>query len=350
MLVAAVPLGGPVTSAGPAPGDVLRVTDEMRTFAHTSVSGIGTDYDKMRALLTALRLSGRFDLIYDERTRTAAETFEDRKGNCLSFTNMFIALAREVHIPVSFQEVDVPPTWVRSGESVIVNRHINVSVALNLFGEHVVDFNMSDFRAAYPRQRVSDARGLAHYYSNLGAERMIEGDTSGALAAFDMAIGEDSTFAPAWNNLGLLYLHAGAQDFAEAAWQQALFSSPDDLSVMSNLARLYEMQGRKSEWQRLERTVDRYRLKNPYFRYWLAERALENGNLRESESQLRAAIRVQPQDDSFYALLALVYARRNDPGAAQHWLVRAAEVATDDSHRKAYDQKLELLRAAAAGS
>jgi Flp pilus assembly protein TadD len=164
-----------------------------------------------------------------------------------------------------------------------------------------------------------------------------------------MAIGEDPTFAAAWNNLGLLYLRAGAQDFAEAAWRHALTLSPADLSVMSNLAHLYEIQGRTSEWQRLQRDVDRYRLKNPYFRYWLAERALENGDYKESEHQLRIAIRVQPQDDSLYALLALVYARQSNPEAAQHWLVKAAEVATDDSHRKAYDRKLELLRAAASG-
>jgi Flp pilus assembly protein TadD len=313
------------------------------------VPDIGSDYEKLRALLFSLRATGRFDLIYDERTRTAAETFEDRRGNCLSFTNMFVALAREVHLPVSFQEVDVPPTWVREGESVIVNRHIDVAVQLDLIGEHVVDFNMSDFRSVYPRRRVSDARGLAHFYSNIGAERMLAHDTRGALAAFATAIAQDPGFAPPWNNLGLLYLRAGVRDFAEAAWRHARVLSAADLSVMSNLVHLYDVQGRAEESQHFRREVERYRMKNPYYRYWLAQRALEDGNYKESLAQVKSAIRAQPEDDSFYALLAQVYARQSDSAAAQRWLVKAAEVATDETHRKVYDRKLELLRAANAG-
>jgi Flp pilus assembly protein TadD len=348
MLVAGAPLGGlQKTSSSPPPADVIRATEEMRTFAHDHVPAFGTEYEKLRALLFALRETGRFDLIYDDKTRTAVETFDQRRGNCLSFTNMFIALAREVGIGASFQEVAVPPTWVREGDSVIVNRHMNVSVQLDIIGEHVVDFNMADFRAVYPRRRVSDARGLAHFYSNIGVERMLAGDRVGALDAYATAIASDATFAPPWSNLGLLYLRAGFPAYAEAAWRHALERTPGDLSVLSNLAHLMDMQGRKSEREGLERDVQRYRMKNPYYRYWLAQRAVENGNLQEAVSQLKRAIRDQPQDENFYALLALVSARQSDSVAAQRWLAKAAEVATEDSHRRIYDHKLELLRAAA---
>ena len=49
--------------------------------------------------------------MYDEITRTASETFRARRGNCLSFSNMFVAMARDVGLDVQFQEVEIPPDW-----------------------------------------------------------------------------------------------------------------------------------------------------------------------------------------------------------------------------------------------
>ena len=42
-------------------------------------------------------------------TLTAADTFNRRAGNCLSFSNMFIAMAREAGLKAWFQEVKLPP-------------------------------------------------------------------------------------------------------------------------------------------------------------------------------------------------------------------------------------------------
>ena len=64
------------------------VEDLLRT--HVGDGGLG----KLRILQAAL-FSADFDFAYDTQlTLTAAEAFASRRGNCLSFTSMFVAMAR----------------------------------------------------------------------------------------------------------------------------------------------------------------------------------------------------------------------------------------------------------------
>ena len=146
-------------------------------------------------------------------------------------------------LDVGYQEVDVPPDWSFKDDAFVLNRHVDVLVDLGKEGEHVVDFNMDDFRTSYDRRRISDARALAHFYNNMAVERMQAGDAASALLYFRKATGHDPLFSPAWTNLGMLYWRKGHPDHAEAAYLQALKADERDLVAMSNLASLYERRG-----------------------------------------------------------------------------------------------------------
>jgi transglutaminase-like putative cysteine protease len=101
----------PGSSALVAPEEVLAVSAEMQAFLNAHVARGVDRVARVRQLAGAIVDESRFGLKYDETTRTAAETFRTRRGNCLSFSNMFVALARSVGLTVDFQEVDVPPDW-----------------------------------------------------------------------------------------------------------------------------------------------------------------------------------------------------------------------------------------------
>ena len=47
-------------------------------------------------------------------------------------------------------------------------------------GNKVVDFNIADYKPSYDTRIISDASALAHYYNNIGVERMLEGDVASA--------------------------------------------------------------------------------------------------------------------------------------------------------------------------
>jgi Flp pilus assembly protein TadD len=301
---------------------------------------------RLQQLSHAIISQESFGLTYDETTRTASETFRARRGNCLSFSNMFVAMARQVGLSVSFQEVDTPPDWSFRNDAFVLNRHVNVHVDLGREGEHVVDFNMADFRTSYDRRQISDARAMAHYHNNVAVERMQAGDTRSALSHFREAIHADPSFSPAWTNLGTLYSREGHPDHAEAAYRQALEADPHDLVAMSNLASLRERQGDRQEASRLRRRVSDHRLRNPYYRFQLARQAFEAQDYDTAIGHLDDAVRLKKNDDQLYFLLGLCHLKKGDQRKAERFLARAEEVAATDALKRRYADKLDILLSA----
>jgi hypothetical protein len=331
-------------SSVPDEQDVLALSPEMLEFLNRHVHRKGAETTKLHELVSAIVETDTFGLEYDDTTRTASETFRARRGNCLSFSNMFVAMARDVGLAVEFQEVDIPPDWTLDADTYVLNRHINVFVDLGLMGKRVVDFNIADFKASYEMHKVSDARALAHYYNNVGVERMLSGDTASAFLCFRRALAEnDRTFSPAWANLGSLYLRSGHSAQAEAAYFEALNASASDLVAMSDLARLYERLGDRERAEAYRKKVAYHRTLNPYYRYELARRAYQEQAYDVAIGHLKYAIRKRPKEDRFYFLLGASYLKKGDAPAARRWLARAEEVAATDALKRGYANKIDML-------
>ena len=324
--------------------EVLALNPEMRSFVDSHVDRGSTSYAKLNQLLYAVINEGGFGLKYNDLTHTAAETFNKRNGNCLSFTNMFVAMARDAGLEVYFQEVDIPPDWSMQGDIYVLSRHMNIYVDLGFHGEHIVDFNIDDFRSTYDRRRVSDDRAMAHFYSNQGVERLQAGDEIEAFLFFRAALSFDQGFAPAWNNLGTLYNRDGHRDFAEASYLQALeVGNGNGLLPMSNLARLYEAKGDTERAEYYRGRVSYHRSRNPYYQYHLARQAFQERKYEEAIDYLQRAIRQKEWEDSFYFLLGLSYLQIGEEEKARRWLSKAEEVAEGDALKRNYHSKLELL-------
>jgi Flp pilus assembly protein TadD len=344
-LLAGTPLGLAQDSPGLVDDEeVLALSEEMRTFLGSGVNRGGSEFVRLHQLLLAIINKGTFGLEYDENTRTASETFRLRRGNCLSFSTMFIAMARAVGLNALYQEVDIPPDWTYRNDAFVLNRHVNVLIDLGAEGEKVVDFNIDDFKTSYDRRTISDQRALAHYYNNMGVERMQAGDTTSALLYFRRAIADnDRRFSPAWANLGILYLRGGHSAFAEAAFLEALKVNPEDYVAMSNLAGLYEELGDPERAAAIKKKVDRHRKQNPYYRYHQAREAFLAGDYDTAISHLKFAIRKRKQEDRFLFLLGLSYLQKGNEAAARRWLARAEELAATDTQKRNYSNKVQML-------
>lgn len=323
--------------------EVLALTPEMREFLATSVDRRGSSKVKLHNLVAAIIDSGAFGLQYDAVTRTAAETFRARRGNCLSFAGMFAALARAVGLDARFQEVEVPPAWTLDNDTFVLNRHVNVRVDLGREGTRVVDFNIADFRASYPMRVIADRRAMAHYGNNTAVERMNAGDTAGALAYLRAALTNDPSFAPAWTNLGTLYQRAGHLSYAEAAYRQALAVSRWDLVAMSNLAALYERLGDDGRAAEYRARVVAHRMRNPYYRYNLAQQALSRSEVAAAIEHLTEALRLRPSEDQFCFLLGVAYLRAGREAQARKWFAEAERLAASSSLRFHYAAKISSL-------
>jgi Flp pilus assembly protein TadD len=343
VLLEAEPLTGKTDVPDVNDIDVLVLDQNMVAFLDEHVNRENGPTLKLHDLLYAIITEGSFGLEYDETTRTARETFEARLGNCLSFTNMFVAMAREVGIEVTYQEVEIPPSWSIEGDTYVLSRHVNVYVDLGAGGTREVDFNIDDFQSSYDRQLISDKRALAHYYSNIGAEHLQKNDSLEALRYFRKALTSDDEYAPAWSNLGVLYSQAGHFRYAEAAYVRALIIDPQELVAMSNLGQLYEHLGQAAlaNWY-IERS-DQRRMRNPYYRYHLARKAFLAQDYESAIKHLKYSVRKKKSEDTFYFLIGVSYLKKGDESAARRWLEKAERMAEDDGLKRNYHSKLERL-------
>ena len=323
--------------------DVLALTPEMKAFVDERIEPHFGPKARLRKLSYAIMEEGIFEIVYEDSTFTAAETFVAQRGNCMSFTNLFVAMARYANLDARFQEVDVPPMWSYAGESFVINRHINVSVDLGYDSTRVIDFNINDFTSEYDSRVVSDRRARAHFFNNLGAEAMLSGDTLTALSNFRQSIVEDSSFAPSWVNLGSLYRRDGYSEYAEAAYLKALQGDDSNLVAMSNLANLYRQTGRDELADRYARLVRVHRDRNPYYHYFRATEAFTGGDYSKAIDLVRQAIRLRADEPRFYSLLSFSYLMKGDRNQARRWMEEAEAVAVEAAEKDRYHEKLEVL-------
>ena len=77
----------------------LCFSDEMQEAARRA-AGQGMPVEKLRSLQRYLFDEDRFPFDYSSRgTHDAERAFETRRGNCVSFTTLFLSLARPAGLP-----------------------------------------------------------------------------------------------------------------------------------------------------------------------------------------------------------------------------------------------------------
>ncbi len=322
--------------------DLLGVSDEMREFIDWRLSGGGNNRQAVLELIYAIQ-SGDLKLNYDNGgTYTAAETFARGEGNCLSFTNLFIALAREAGINARYQEVEVPATWLYGDEVYLYNLHVNARVKLPT-GAQMVDFdprvrNLQQYRT----RALRDEEALARYHSNRGVELLQEERFEESFLHLQRAISLRDYTAHFWNNLGTLYSRAGHANYAEAAYLKAV-DLGEDSAALSNLSRLYQSQGRDELARYYERRVELFREKNPYYLFHLAEEAYAAADYEQAEDLLRSAIRKQRHEHHFHRLLGLTYVQLGEADKARDRFRRAETLAENPEQRALYQRKLQAI-------
>ena len=324
------------------PVNLLELDDEMRAFLHEVVDGTSTRKLAMKRLLQGLLESGP-RIQYDNlKTYTAREAFHAGEGNCLSFTTLFVAMAREAGLKVQFQEVKVPHNWERNGETWMYNRHVNAYVNIDIEGEYIIDFNTTPVEFNSTRRTISDREALSQYYNNMGVYWMLRDQFDLAYLNLREAITLVDHEAYFWTNLGVLYSRAGHPRHAESAWLQAL-AMERDLTAANNLARYYRRTGNEELAVHFQEMVKDYRLRNPYYLYEVAERAYYRGDYEESIETLKDAIRRRDNEEQFYRLLGLNYLKTGETERAKDAIAQAATYAGSEKAGLVYSQKLRLL-------
>lgn len=325
------------------PVDPLALDEDMHAFLDDLRARSGSDRTMLNNILRGLLEGGEIE--YDNfKTYTAQEAFHARKGNCLAFTNLFVALAREAGLTVHYQEVEIPHNWERRGETWVYNRHISAFVDLDGQGEFFVDFNLNPTEVEiYDTRRISDRAALSQYHNNMGVYWIMGERYDLAYLHLREAISLGNSEPWFWTNLGVLYSRVHDDRRAEAAWLHAV-DLGNDHSAESNLARYYRRIGNEELASVFQERVKRFRLKNPYYRYELAETAYYEGDYETAITELTAAIRIIDKEEQFYRLLGLAYVQTGDSDKASDAFAEAEAVTESRQARQIYGEKQKILR------
>jgi tetratricopeptide (TPR) repeat protein len=275
-------------------------------------------------------------------TQTAAQTFESQRGNCLSFSSMLVAMARDRRLKAWYQEVEIPPQWSNRQNTLLLTRHINVVVE-GKQGQWVVD--ISGERAAVSRKvkRISDDAALAQYYNNLGADALVRNDLALAYAYISKALRTDPGLAYLWSNLAVVFNRNGQQDDAVATYLLTLRLEPGNTAAVNNLYLIYESAGKHEEAQKMLSKVERHRRRNPYYLYHLSELAFNEGHYKESREMLDEAIEMNTEEYRFHYGLARLLATEGNLAEAQVSLDRALELVPElDRHNNGWTEGVRV--------
>ncbi|MGI1679300.1 MAG: tetratricopeptide repeat protein [Cellvibrionaceae bacterium] len=313
--------------------DLLGLSPAMKKFVDTYVPKKGTREEKLEKLFDAISYNPDYKIQYDARaTLTGADVFKTQRGNCLAFSAMFIALAREAGLVANFQQVDVPPSWDALSDEVLIQyRHVNAKIQLKYGRDGVIDFRIDRYSETYPRQILSDDMGLALYYSNISMQHVVEGDFARAYVASKRALEADSSTAFIWNNMGIVQRRLGNLSLAEASYRQALQLNPYDWSALNNLAFVFDKYNEKERADELRQLSDKYKLRDPYYRYALAQYSYRKGDYNEVIELLDVSVSKRRSEHRFYYLRGLAYWEQGDKQRAISDVKKAIKVSKNSS-------------------
>ena len=344
-VLAATPGAASLPAAGGSEAvDVMGLTPEIERFIDERVPANLPRSARVQGLMDALFGKDGLDIAYGNlKTKTAAETFRTRSGNCLSFTILFVAMARHVGLEAHFQEVGEILSWDRRGDVAVSNRHMFAEVETT-DGPVRVDFLPGIEKRYRSVQRVGERRVLGHFYSNLGAEALTGDDLDRAMAMFARALEADETLAAAWVNMGVTQRRLGRFDEAEASYLRALELNPNEISAASNLASLYKTTGRSRKAGPYLRQVRKHRSGNPFYHFRRALEAADRGELGVAGRRLKKAIRLLPDDVMFRAELGKIQVRAGRPRRAERSFRKALERSTDEAQRTRLQGLIDDIR------
>ncbi|WP_432592387.1 tetratricopeptide repeat protein [Stenotrophomonas maltophilia] len=329
----------------PTPQQVFAIPPAMLDMLRTQV--INRSYSReqrLQALVEMIFDRHGLDLQYDaDATLTVSEIWQQRRANCLAFTLMFVALAREAGIQARVQEVGQVVSWYQDQAQGLVYSvgHVNAGVGFaGRFATVDLDRNvLYDRRGPLP---ISQARALAHFYNNRGAERMASGDLVGARTFFNAALAQDNSFAATWNNLGVLENRTGDTAAARRALETALRLDGRQDAALTNASALYRKLGMVVQAQALEQRLQSVQREDPFAQYMLGAEAERAGQLDQAIRYYRQAVRLYDTAHQFHFGLARAYFLAGQLKRADRELLRAQELGGAPQQAR-YQAKLDSL-------
>ncbi|MBE9537590.1 MAG: tetratricopeptide repeat protein [Proteobacteria bacterium] len=325
--------------------ELLELDDEMRSFVETYTGHLNHDRMRMVQLHQAIKSDAILNIQYMPGAEGgAADVFHRGTANCLSYANLFVALAREANLKADYQWVKVRPQWTRVGERIAVRLHVNVVVRLRSTVEYVVDIEPLTAAERTKTNRISDIDAFALHHNNVAMEALARSELDQAWAHSVRALRLNPKMSLLWVNLGAIYRLAGQHEEAERSYFHALQLNSADRSAMNNLVVLYDLEGREEESKYWNDKVAYYRMRNPYYHAWLGDKAGEADDWPQALMHYTDALRLEPEGTQLQYEMGVIHYQLGNLEDAARYMSMAIASATLRADVESYKTQLDVIR------
>lgn len=300
--------------------ETLFTLDRVVVEALTTGQRLGfTSERRLDLLLSQIYGPGGVRLAYNRGHSTGAmQTWNARRGDCLSMTVLTYAAANALGLPAHMQEVRVPVIVDRHDGVEFVNGHVNVfvrnesEVAINgksfRSGGIVIDFE-PQVGARNSGDWLTQDNILARFYNNRGTEFLVQRDYPKAYAYYKVAIETDPTYVPTFSNLAQLYAVRGLLPASEQLLRHALALGGDSYAPLRSLHRLLTDQARLPEAQEVAKSLAKLQDEDPYYWFGKGLVALREGRNGAAVDALERAAELTTGFEEIHYHLGLAYLR-----------------------------------------
>ena len=298
------------------------------------------------------RLERMVDFVFDTRalgmryedgaTHTVEQAWATRRANCLGFTLLFLALAREAGLEAYPQAYEQTLSWHRTEGILYRDSHVNAAIRI---GPRT--FTLDVARDAVITRgrpvRLTSRELLARYHNNMAVEALKNGDLVPARRHMTRALELDAAQASHWSNAGVLELHDRNDTAARRAYDKALSIDPENTNALFNMVNLARRDGDREREAEFRERLTRVQQKDPFHHFLQALDYEFAGDFAQAIAHYRQAIRLHRGDHRFHAALAGVLERSGDRASAREALRRAISL-SDGAARAAYRARIHELR------
>jgi tetratricopeptide (TPR) repeat protein len=329
----------------PTPAQVMAIPPEVQAQLQAKViSPTNSPEQRLQRLVELVFRPEGLGLQYDtEATLTVTEVWQQRRANCLSFTLLFVALAREVGLDARMQEVGQVVSWYQDQGLIFNAGHVNVGLRVD--GRRAtLDLDQNVLYDRRGPRIISDQRAMAHFYNNRGVEGLTAHDYPTARRYFDAALQMEPRFVAAWNNFGVLESRLGDTAAAARDLESALAINGEHAPALSNAVALYTRIGDVPHAERLQKKLDQARARDPFYQFLQATNAERSGNYPLAVHYYRNALKLYDNAHQFHFGLARVYFLSGNNRLAEREMEKARRLGDSDQLRAVYQAKLDSLR------
>jgi Tfp pilus assembly protein PilF len=306
-----------------------------------------------RGLLESLYTTGELKIDYEAgMTRTAAQAFDARAGNCLSLVVMTAAFARELGLQVRYQSAYLEETISRSGNLILRSGHVNVTVGRRFVDprypvaeDMTVDFLPPEELKGLRTREIAEATVLAMFMNNRAVEALVDGRIDDAYAWAREAVRQDPAFLGSLSTLGVVYLRRGALPQAAAVFRHVLERDDDNRTALANLATTYTRQGRMTDAATLQRRLAQIEPEPPFYYFNLGMAAMKKHDFDAAKAMFSRELARDEDNHEFHYWLGVVDFRLGNVEQAREHMARALEASTTRRERELYTAKLDWIRA-----